>query len=659
MARNNEANVILKYDIDNAGVNRVRASFQTMEYELEDMRANLTGVGSDAQRGVNALRQAFDRGEASVTGMQNEVEQLRAELLQLDNVSVSPTVTLQSTGGAITGGLNTVNQLGTIGSQIGGGLGGVGGQVGNIVNLFGDIAGAASTMNPALIAGAAAIGGVSLALGELKRYSDEAAEATRLELEGRQAAEAQADLSSLEKIDRINAIIDEVAAAEANIAARQATIDQRRQEAAAQFGLSVNNVIVLGLEPLEESINNSKGAITRLTAEFLELNASFDIRAARAFYDGITNVQHAAEMVSPVLNNIVGGFNDLADKARSLPDELRAAGEAEAARKAQAAAEASALQVTLSSALFDSVNATVKAQESSITAQNAYNAALEASQQRIAELNDKLQADLASAADERDKALIDAERDAAEQRIKITEDSEKERARIQQRFARSYTQAVADRDAVAAARAEQQREDELEDVDQRYKDQLKTVDDNLARQQRIIEQRYNQQVQTARAAADAAIRLEQQRAQAELALKAQAVQAAQVALINAQNTERLIRTNYQNQSITDATAWANQLRFLTAYAFTLPKGAAGGIGGGSAVAQRAAGGPVNAGMPYLIGERGPELFVPRVSGTIMPNRGGSVFTVNFEGATGGTIRATSKAQAIAVLDRVLTSMGAA
>ena len=34
---------------------------------------------------------------------------------------------------------------------------------------------------------------------------------------------------------------------------------------------------------------------------------------------------------------------------------------------------------------------------------------------------------------------------------------------------------------------------------------------------------------------------------------------------------------------------------------------------------RAAGGPVSAGSPYLVGERGPELFMPRSSGSIYPN----------------------------------------
>lgn len=34
---------------------------------------------------------------------------------------------------------------------------------------------------------------------------------------------------------------------------------------------------------------------------------------------------------------------------------------------------------------------------------------------------------------------------------------------------------------------------------------------------------------------------------------------------------------------------------------------------------RADGGPVTAGTPYIVGERGPEMFVPKVSGTIVPN----------------------------------------
>jgi phage-related minor tail protein len=34
---------------------------------------------------------------------------------------------------------------------------------------------------------------------------------------------------------------------------------------------------------------------------------------------------------------------------------------------------------------------------------------------------------------------------------------------------------------------------------------------------------------------------------------------------------------------------------------------------------RAAGGPVTAGQPYIVGEQGPEVFLPTSSGTIVPN----------------------------------------
>lgn len=65
-------------------------------------------------------------------------------------------------------------------------------------------------------------------------------------------------------------------------------------------------------------------------------------------------------------------------------------------------------------------------------------------------------------------------------------------------------------------------------------------------------------------------------------------------------------------------------------------GAGGGIGNfvQTALASfgfggaRAMGGPVAAGMGYLVGERGPELFMPRQSGTILPNGAGNTFNVN-------------------------------
>jgi hypothetical protein len=54
---------------------------------------------------------------------------------------------------------------------------------------------------------------------------------------------------------------------------------------------------------------------------------------------------------------------------------------------------------------------------------------------------------------------------------------------------------------------------------------------------------------------------------------------------------------------------------------------------------KAAGGPVNAGTTYLVGEKGPELFTPGISGNIIPNNkisggsgAGSVFNITVNGA---------------------------
>lgn len=62
------------------------------------------------------------------------------------------------------------------------------------------------------------------------------------------------------------------------------------------------------------------------------------------------------------------------------------------------------------------------------------------------------------------------------------------------------------------------------------------------------------------------------------------------------------------------------------------------FGGGSAytppsaigIGPRAEGGPVSAGMPYLVGERGPEVVVPRASATVVPNSalGGKSVTIS-------------------------------
>jgi phage-related minor tail protein len=60
------------------------------------------------------------------------------------------------------------------------------------------------------------------------------------------------------------------------------------------------------------------------------------------------------------------------------------------------------------------------------------------------------------------------------------------------------------------------------------------------------------------------------------------------------------------------------------------------IGNFGGIPGRAEGGPVAANRPYIVGERGPELFVPNSSGSIVPNgaaTGGTSITINMGGVS--------------------------
>jgi phage-related minor tail protein len=66
------------------------------------------------------------------------------------------------------------------------------------------------------------------------------------------------------------------------------------------------------------------------------------------------------------------------------------------------------------------------------------------------------------------------------------------------------------------------------------------------------------------------------------------------------------------------------------------------------------GGPVSAGSSYVVGEQGPELFVPHASGTIVPNNkmgggsgsGSGSVTVNYNIAAG-----VSRAELVPILEQ--------
>lgn len=70
----------------------------------------------------------------------------------------------------------------------------------------------------------------------------------------------------------------------------------------------------------------------------------------------------------------------------------------------------------------------------------------------------------------------------------------------------------------------------------------------------------------------------------------------------------------------------------------------GGGSGGGLAGKRAMGGPVEAGRPYLVGERGPEVFVPRQSGGVMANGQGGGVVINQTMSFGSDVNRATLAQ---------------
>jgi hypothetical protein len=97
---------------------------------------------------------------------------------------------------------------------------------------------------------------------------------------------------------------------------------------------------------------------------------------------------------------------------------------------------------------------------------------------------------------------------------------------------------------------------------------------------------------------------------------------------------------FKTQGSAAALEYASYLARGAEYGGLSPEDALG-LAGISTLPRRAMGGPVSAfGGPYIVGERGPELFTPSSSGNITPNHamgGGANITVNVNGGDPNSI----------------------
>lgn len=170
---------------------------------------------------------------------------------------------------------------------------------------------------------------------------------------------------------------------------------------------------------------------------------------------------------------------------------------------------------------------------------------------------------------------------------------------------------------------------------------LERLNIELARQQRLLDElgpsyrdTYERAVFAAQEAADAALAVPEAVAEATATNLETINVFAEQASRNIQDAlGDSIKAALEGDFKSISDLWANMLKRMVAEALAAQVtkalfGAGVGSGGGyfgaflSALGSpvpRAAGGPVAAGRPYLVGERGPEIVVPRSSGTVLPN----------------------------------------
>jgi hypothetical protein len=263
----------------------------------------------------------------------------------------------------------------------------------------------------------------------------------------------------------------------------------------------------------------------------------------------------AIEMESEILARLSAESGTLtsaeADRLIALNQELNAINELlPEMREREAALEAEQERLDDMKDLFDAVqkasDKAADAQDKFTEAQTAYFDAIEENREKVEEILAAQAEAEAAALTDKNKALAEADTQAADERIKAYEAHEKKRLDILKRANAAISNAIYTRDALAYVMAVAAKEDELEANDDALETQLKTIDDNLRKQQKVIEQRYQEQLATAKENADKALAVEKKRADDEIALKRAAAYNAQTDLSNAMNAERNLRNLYLN-----------------------------------------------------------------------------------------------------------------
>lgn len=435
--------------------------------------------------------------------------------------------------------LDTVDRIGSVGSQIAGGLGG--GELGNSAGLIGDLAGAFSTMNPKVIAATGAIAGLTIGIQLLNSGTKDAENALKASASAADIYyDAVRNLSSdqvlnelIPDLQRDNDVLEmQLAEGRAALEANITPAGELLANVAA--GLGVTSATTLNefraqLDELEQTINTNEHAVNRL-------KAGLDT-GAFAYNDAIAN----NELYLEIFGELTQAQLDTAEAAVQLAEAERLAAERRAQtekeinqrliayQQAQQAAQSEAASA-YNDQLLDAINNVTEAGADAAKAQNDLANAEQKSAARIADI-------IAQGQEKQDDLFTDYK----ERRLDSEEDLNDRLEEIEQRRLKSTHDAIADRDVLAFDMAQDAAQEESER-------EQKQADKDAARDER----NYQRQVQQSERANRRLLDNEYSRQNEELTLKRAAAAAARADLQNAQFAERAIRAQGYMQNINDA-----------------------------------------------------------------------------------------------------------
>lgn len=623
-----QARTVVGYTVDRASINQVIGGNKAVMQSIEDVRDILGDLNPVTQASVGMLMTRFKLVGQELRDEINIVEDLRAELLHLDDVVVEPEIRVKQTnmggGRGISGSIDDTTR---IGSQILSGLGQ--GEAANALGLVNDVADSFTKLNPAMIAVTGASVILTAATAAVAAEYDKTARSAR-NLISTQNAYFTAIVDGT--TESVRAAVEsrrvQVEIARLTYEELNRVVEQGYQETAQTLGVFTDAFLQLGnaggARELRERRDEAQQAYQQETFLLGRLEAALTsgvlatnnaAEAERQLADQRAQAADAAiqtelrrvqlmretpEQVRDYIQSLVDEQNAIvkitgshelsadtaADYAERQLELANLIADASSNILPYAQAQAELNQIYQDAArdveqwatrissqtddYFKALQKEIEARETLIEAQRAYNEALA----KAAE--DRLKVEIEASA-----KLNDILAEANDRAAEIEERGRKEREKILRDFQRSFTQAVGERDALAARQAQIAAMDRLKDQKESEDESIRQVNKAMEKQLRALDKWYNEQQMRI----ETALR-------SELAVRQAAINRAQIDLINAENAKlsiaaygasslRSINENMWMNINQTAVTWAantvNSVRGIL--------GSGGGVGGGAGGAQ--------------------------------------------------------------------------